>query len=50
MGPVIDNMMHTSRDGIFAGGNTVHVYDLVDYVPMDSYAAGVNAAVYSKKE
>jgi NADPH-dependent 2,4-dienoyl-CoA reductase/sulfur reductase-like enzyme len=45
-GPVIDNMMHTSRDGIFAGGNTVHVYDLVDHVSRDSYAAGINAAEY----
>jgi NADPH-dependent 2,4-dienoyl-CoA reductase/sulfur reductase-like enzyme len=46
-GPLIDNMMHTSGEGIFAGGNTVHVYDLVDYVSQDSYAAGVNAGEYA---
>jgi NADPH-dependent 2,4-dienoyl-CoA reductase/sulfur reductase-like enzyme len=49
-GPVIDNMMHTSRDGIFAGGNAVHVYDLVDHVSRDSHVAGVNAGEFAKKE
>ena len=48
-GPIIDNMMHTSRDGIFAGGNAVHVYDLVDHVSQDSHIAGVNAGEYARK-
>ena len=45
-GPFIDNMMHTQRQGFFAGGNVVQVYDLVDYVSEDSYAAGFNAGLY----
>jgi hypothetical protein len=49
-GPIIDNMMHTSREGIFAGGNAVHVYDLVDYVSQDSHVAGVNAGEFSRKD
>jgi len=49
MGPIVDNMMHTSEAGIFACGNVVHVYDLVDYVSEDSYIAGFYAAEYSKK-
>jgi hypothetical protein len=49
-GPVIDNMMQTSVEGIFAGGNSVHVYDLVDYVSQDSHVAGVNAAEFSGKD
>ncbi|MFC2144744.1 NAD(P)/FAD-dependent oxidoreductase [Actinomycetota bacterium] len=45
-GPYIDNMMHTRRQGFFAGGNVVQVYDLVDYVSEDSYTAGFNAGLY----
>jgi len=45
-GPYIDNMMHTEKQGFFAGGNVVQVYDLVDYVSEDSYTAGFNAGLY----
>lgn len=31
-GPVLDNDMMTSIEGIFAAGNVVNVFDLVDYV------------------
>ncbi|MCJ7472298.1 MAG: hypothetical protein MUP02_05775, partial [Actinobacteria bacterium] len=46
--PYIDNMMHTGRQGFFAGGNVVQVYDLVDYVSEDSYTAGFNAGLYAQ--
>jgi NADPH-dependent 2,4-dienoyl-CoA reductase/sulfur reductase-like enzyme len=45
-GPYIDNMMHTGKQGFFAGGNVVQVYDLVDYVSEDSYTAGFNAGLF----
>jgi len=43
-GPVIDENMETSVEGIFACGNVVHVHDLVDHVTQDSEEAGRNAA------
>ena len=43
-GPVVSNMMETSIPGIFAGGNVVHVNDLVDNVTLESEAAGAGAA------
>ncbi len=46
-GPVIDDRMATSVEGIFACGNVVSIYDLVDYVTMAGYAAGRNAALFS---
>ena len=47
-GPFVDNMMHTEKQGFFAGGNVVQVYDLVDYVSEDSYTAGFNASRYAQ--
>ncbi|MBO4727122.1 MAG: FAD-dependent oxidoreductase, partial [Spirochaetaceae bacterium] len=35
-GPVVNETMETSIDGIFACGNTVHVHDLVDFVTAES--------------
>jgi hypothetical protein len=32
--------METSRDGVFACGNTVHIHDLVDWVSQESQLAG----------
>ncbi|MBN2546882.1 MAG: FAD-dependent oxidoreductase, partial [Spirochaetes bacterium] len=46
-GPLIDDRMSTSVEGIFACGNVVSIYDLVDYVTMAGYIAGRNAALYS---
>lgn len=43
-GPVVNNMMETSIPGIFAGGNVVHVNDLVDNVTLESEIAGAYAA------
>ncbi len=46
-GPYVDDLFQTSVPGIFAAGNTVHVYDLVDWVTEAGYAAGKNAAAYA---
>ena len=45
-GPVVDESMHTSVDGIFACGNVVSVFDLVDWVTQTAEAAGRGAAEY----
>ena len=48
-GPKVDpKTMATSVPGIFAGGNVVKVYDLVDWVSRDSETAGRSAAEYAK--
>ena len=46
-GPKVDAAMATSVPGIFAGGNVVRVYDLVDWVSRDSEIAGRSAAAYA---
>ena len=46
-GPKVDSKMATSVPGIFAGGNVVRVYDLVDWVSRDSEIAGRSAAEYA---
>ena len=45
-GPVVNEHMQTSVEGVFACGNTVHVHDLVDFVTAESLRAGENAAKY----
>ncbi|MCG8501277.1 MAG: FAD-dependent oxidoreductase [Firmicutes bacterium] len=45
-GPVVNESMETSVEGIFACGNVVHVHDLVDYVTQESNLAGRCAARY----
>ncbi len=47
-GPKVDAKMATSVPGIFAGGNVVRVYDLVDWVSRDSEIAGRSAAEHAK--
>jgi NADPH-dependent 2,4-dienoyl-CoA reductase/sulfur reductase-like enzyme len=51
-GPVVDSRMETSVEGIFACGNVVNVFDLVDYVTNSAEAAGRGAAqfVQGKRE
>lgn len=49
-GPVVDNNMQTSEDGIFACGNVVHAHDLVDDVTISSELAGKAAAEYVKNQ
>ena len=49
-GPKVDpKTMATSVPGIFAGGNVVRVYDLVDWVSRDSEIAGRSAAEYAMR-
>jgi hypothetical protein len=45
-GPVVNNCLQTSVEGIFACGNVLHVHDLVDYVSEESALAGKQAAAY----
>lgn len=46
LGPVVDESMMTNIDGIFAAGNVVTVFDLVDYVSLTGEIAGKGAARY----
>ena len=47
-GPIVDENFVTSIDGIFACGNVVNVYDLVDYVTYTGEAAGRGAALFAQ--
>lgn len=47
-GPIVNESMETSIEGIFACGNVVHVHDLVDFVTKESCIAGQSAAKYLK--
>ena len=48
-GPFVDNHFMTSVPGIFAAGNVVHVYDLVDWVTEAGFTAGRGAAAYAAR-
>ncbi|MGE5370526.1 MAG: NAD(P)/FAD-dependent oxidoreductase [Solirubrobacterales bacterium] len=49
-GPAVNESMETGIPGIFACGNVVNVYDLVDYVTYTGEAAGHSAARFVKGE
>lgn len=49
-GPVVNESLETSVEGIFACGNVLHVHDLVDYVSEEASMAGENAAHYIKNK
>jgi len=49
-GPLVDANFQTNIPGIFAAGNVVHVYDLVDWVTEAGYAAGKGAALYTQEK
>jgi NADPH-dependent 2,4-dienoyl-CoA reductase/sulfur reductase-like enzyme len=46
-GPVVDEHMQTSVNGMFACGNVVHVHDLVDHVTETGIKAGESAALFA---
>ena len=46
-GPVINDLFQTSNPAVFAAGNVVIVYDLVDNVTDGGLIAGANAAKYA---
>jgi NADPH-dependent 2,4-dienoyl-CoA reductase/sulfur reductase-like enzyme len=49
-GPYVDHAFQTTVPGIFAAGNVVHVYDLVDWVTEAGAIAGGAAARYAQGE
>lgn len=49
-GPFVDDHFETSTPGIFAAGNVVHVYDLVDWVSEAGRQAGISAAKFAIRE
>jgi thioredoxin reductase len=46
-GPFVDEIRQTNIPGIFAGGNVVHVHDLVDNVSYEGELAGESAARFA---
>ena len=48
-GPIVNDSLETSVDGVFACGNVLHVHDLVDFVSQEATNAGKNAAKYIKE-
>jgi pyruvate/2-oxoglutarate dehydrogenase complex dihydrolipoamide dehydrogenase (E3) component len=46
-GPVVEDTMETSVRGVFAGGNVLHVNDLVDNVTLEAEIAGSFAANFA---
>jgi hypothetical protein len=49
-GPYVDDGFETNVPGVFAAGNVVHVYDLVDWVTEAGFAAGKSAAQFAIRE
>jgi len=49
-GPYVDERMMTNVPGIFAAGNVVHVYDLVDWVTEAGLLAGHHAGEYAIRQ
>jgi NADPH-dependent 2,4-dienoyl-CoA reductase/sulfur reductase-like enzyme len=47
-GPFVDDGFATNIPGVFAAGNVVHVYDLVDWVTKAGLIAGRRAAMFAQ--
>ncbi|MHC1781986.1 MAG: NAD(P)/FAD-dependent oxidoreductase [Anaerolineaceae bacterium] len=47
-GPTVDDTFQTNVPGVFAAGNVVHVYDLVDWVTEAGLLAGKSAAKFAQ--
>lgn len=47
-GPLVNESLETSIEGIFSCGNALHVHDYVDSISIESNLAGRNAAKYVK--
>jgi pyruvate/2-oxoglutarate dehydrogenase complex dihydrolipoamide dehydrogenase (E3) component len=45
-GPLVDNNLETTIEGVFACGNVLQVHDLVDLVTAEAKRAGLNAIEY----
>ena len=45
-GPIVNQMMETSLEGVFACGNMLHVHDLVDNVSLEGEKAAAGAFMY----
>ena len=45
-GPLVNECLETSIEGVFACGNVLHVHDLVDFVSEEAGLAGKYAAQY----
>ncbi|EKE01936.1 MAG: hypothetical protein ACD_21C00019G0004 [uncultured bacterium] len=45
-GPIVGELRQTSKEGVFACGNVLHVHDLVDFVSAEGALAGFGAAQY----
>ncbi|MFX1233905.1 MAG: NAD(P)/FAD-dependent oxidoreductase [Promethearchaeota archaeon] len=48
-GPIVDNNLETTIEGIFACGNVLQVHDLVDLVSAEAKRTGFNAVQYIVK-
>jgi NADPH-dependent 2,4-dienoyl-CoA reductase/sulfur reductase-like enzyme len=48
-GPLVDERLQTNVSGVFAAGNVLHVYDLVDDVTESALRAGRYAAEYKRR-
>ncbi len=49
-GPVVDQSMQTTIEGIFACGNVLHVHDVVDLVTIEARVAARGAADFLKQK
>ena len=49
-GFITSNTGRTSLDSVFAAGNDVIIYDLVDYVSIEGYTAGKHAALHALRK